>query len=131
MGFLKSLSTLSKQAKEIDRAAPPMEVRLGALSTKMQETQAMMAQQTAASLAAVDPGAVVGEAQILALRNTGTMVSSQPSIQLDLLVMLPAMPPYPATITMVVPTAELGRLTPGATVAVRVNPATPELVHIA
>ena len=130
MVFFKSLNTLNKQAKEIDRAAGPMDQRLGNAMAQMQQAQQFMAQQTAASAAVADPNTVVGEAQIIAVRDTGARVNMNPSLQFDLLVTLPGQPPYPVSTGAVVSMGDLGRLTTGAVVSCRVNPATPELVHL-
>jgi hypothetical protein len=130
MGFFKSLNTLTKQAKEIDKAAGPMDQRLDSAMAQMQQAQAFMAQQTAASQAAVDPAAIKGQAQVVAVRDTGARVNLDPTLDIDLLVTLPGQPPYPVTTRAVVSMAHLGRLTPGGQVQVRVNPATPQLVHL-
>ena len=130
MGFFKSLHTLTKQAKEIDRAAGPMDQRLGQAMAQMQQAQALMAQATAAGQAAVDPGAVTGQAQVVAARDTGMRVNLDPTLEIDLLVTLPGRPPYPVTVRSVVSVAHVGRVTPGGQIQCRVNPATPELVHL-
>lgn len=130
MGFFKSMRELKKQADEIQRTAPPIEQRLGDAMASMQQANAFLAQQTAAAQAAVDPAAVAGEAQVVAVRDTGTRVNFDPAFDLDLLVTLPGQPPYPVTTRAVVSTANIGRLTPGANVKVRVNPATPTTVHL-
>ena len=127
MGFFKSLNQLNKQAKEIDKAAGPMDQRLGAAMAQMQQAQQFMAQQTGAA----DPAAVMGQAQVLAVRDTGARINMNPSVQLDLLVTLPGQPPYPVSTGMVLSVGDVGRLTAGAIVPVRVNPATPEQVHLA
>jgi hypothetical protein len=130
MGFFKSLHTLTKQAKEIDKAAGPMDQRLNNAMAQMQQAQAFMAQQTAAAASSVDPAAVKGEAQVVAVRDTGTRLNMDPTLDIDLLVTLPGQPPYPVTTRSVVSMAHVGRLTPGGQVQVRVNPATPQLVHL-
>lgn len=130
MGVFKSMRQLTKQAKEIDRNSPPMEQRMAGALASMQQANAVMAQQTAAFQAAADPAAVLGSAQILASRDTGMRMNLDPTLQLDLLVTLPGQPPYPATVTSTISMAFIGRVQPGATVAVRVNPATPATVHL-
>jgi hypothetical protein len=130
MGFFKSLNQLSKQAKEIDAAMPPMEQRMADAMTQMQQANAFMAQQTAAAQTAVDPAAVAGQAQVLASRDTGMRVNFNPTLELDLLVNLPGQPPYPVTTRSTVSQAHLGLVQPGSAVRVRVNPATPQVVHL-
>jgi hypothetical protein len=130
MGFFRSLHQVHKQAKEIDRAAGPMDQRMANALTSMQQANALMAQQTAAFQAAADPAAVTGSAQILASRDTGVRMNLDPTLQLDLLVTVPGQPPYPATVTTTVSMAHIGRVQPGGVVAVRVNPTTPAAVHL-
>jgi hypothetical protein len=130
VGFFKSLHRLTKQAEEIDRAAGPMDQRLDAAMAQLQQAQAFMAQQTASAGAAVDPAAVAGDGQVVAVRDTGARLNMDPALDVDLLVTLPGQPPYPVTTRAVVSLAHLGRVQPGATLPVRVNPATPQLVHL-
>ena len=130
MGFFKSLNQLNKQAKAIGEAQGPMDQQLGTAMAQMQQAQMFLAQQTAVAEAAVDPAAVSGEGQVVAVRDVGVRVNFDPTLEIDLLVTLPGQPPYPVTTSAVVSVANLGRLTPGAAIKVRVNPATPQLVHL-
>jgi hypothetical protein len=130
MGFLASLDQLNEQATEIDKAAGPMDQRLNQAMAQMQQAQVLLAQQTAVAQAAVDPAAVAAEGQVIAVRDAGVRVNMDPTLEVDLLVTLPGQPPYPVTTRAVVSVAHLGRVTAGATLAVRVNPATPHLVQL-
>ena len=58
------------------------------------------------------------------------MVNYQPQVEIDLTVLAAGRPPYPVTVTQVVDQVSLARLQPGATVAVKVDPADPTSVWI-
>lgn len=127
MGFLKDVRKLKKQAKEISRTWDPaasMEQTMEA----MQEASLVMEQQTAAARLAVsgDPAS----AQVNLARDTGHMLNNQPIIELSLLVFLEGRPPYPVTLRQIVPLAQVGRLTPGSRLVVKVDPAAPEAIWI-
>jgi hypothetical protein len=125
MGFFKDINTLKKQAKEIDKTWDPgAQMRAG--KERMAAAQEMLAQQTAAAQLATT--GETAEAQVVASRDTGTQINLQPMLELDLLVMRQGQPPYPATVRQVVANAQLGLLTPGATISVRVDPANPSTV---
>ena len=125
MGFLKDMRTLNKQAKEISKDwDPAAQMRDG--MARMQDAQQMLARQTAAAqLAATGEPA---EAQVIGVRDTGALLNMQPVLEIDLLVTRTGMPPYPATVRQVVAHAQLARLTPGATLHVRVDPDDPATV---
>lgn len=129
-GFFKSLREVTKQANEIDKAMGPVQHRLDHAMAQMQQAQAMLAQGTQTARLATDPAALAGEGQVVAVRDTGTRFNMDPALEIDLLVTLPGLPPYPATVRSVVSVAHLGRLNPGAVVKVRADPATPTDVHI-
>jgi hypothetical protein len=77
----------------------------------------------------VDP-AVPGQAQVLAARDTGMRVDFNPTLELDLIVHLPGQPPYPVSTRSTVSQVQLALVQPGSAVRVRVNPATPQVVHL-
>jgi hypothetical protein len=58
------------------------------------------------------------------------MVNFQPMVEIDLTVMAPGSPPYPATVSQVVQQVNLARLQPGATLRVKVDPANPGTIWI-
>ena len=82
----------------------------------------------AAAAAAGDSSLVPATATVTGLASTGVMVNDGVQVALGLLVLLPAGVPVPATTTTVVPMAVLPQVQPGATVAVRVDPAAPSRV---
>ncbi len=127
MGFLKDISKIKKQAKELDKTFDPgaqMRQAKDALAAAGQ----MMEQQTAAAqMAATGEHA---SAQVSATRDTGTFANMQPVLEMSLLVSWGDRPPYPVTLRQVVPVAQIARLAPGSTLHVKVDPERPELVWI-
>ncbi len=73
---------------------------------------------------------LAGTARITSVRQTNVMVNNQPVIAFELLIAVPGRPEYAARYREVVPLIRLGRIQPGTTVAVRVDPARPERVAI-
>lgn len=71
---------------------------------------------------------VAGTGQIVGLGQTGMTVNDQPQVELDLLVTIPGRSPYRAKIKEIVPLIMLNRLQ--GTLAVRVDPAEPEMVVV-
>lgn len=127
MGFLRSVHELHKQAKEIDKDFHPGQMMADG-QARMAEASAMLAAQTRAATAAAD--GVAGTATVSALRQGTTMVNFQPVVEIDLTVMVPGRMPYPVSLEQVVDQVSLARLAPGATVAVKVDPADAQAVWI-
>lgn len=127
MGFFKDVRKLQKQAKEIDKTWDPGAGMAQAVQA-MQSAGAMMEQQTLAARLAVEGEAA--SAQVTAARDTGQLINLQPVIEISLLVFLEGQPPYPVTLQQVVPMAQMGRLTPGTRLAVKVDPRARESIWI-
>lgn len=127
MGFFKDIRQLSKQAKEIDKTFDPG-AQMRQTMEAMQAASAVMEQQTvAATLAATGEPA---SAQVNVARDTGQLLNNQPIIEMNLLVFLEGQPPYPVTVRQIVPLAQMGRLTPGSRLAVKVDPKARETIYI-
>lgn len=127
MGFFKSLGELTKQGHEINKNWD-VGAQLADAQQSMAGAQAMMAQQTAgANLAVTGQDAI---ATINGVRQGGGMVNYQPILELDLLVVAPGRPPIPVTVSQVVEQIYLARAQIGGRVAVKVDPANPQLVWI-
>jgi hypothetical protein len=127
MGMFKDIRKLQRQAKEIDKTwDPAAQMREG--MQRMQAAQSAIAQQTAA----VQLGAngERADAQVLAARDTGTQLNHQPMLDVDLLVTRAGQPPYPVTVRQTVSVTNVGRLVPGASIAVMVDPADPTTVML-
>ena len=75
MGLFKSVRTLQAQAKEIERNQAPVKDRMAAATERMREATAAMNAGASAATAATAPDAVVGSAQIVAVRDTGTLIN--------------------------------------------------------
>lgn len=73
---------------------------------------------------------VPGTAQILGMTQTGMYLNEQPQVSLNLLVTIAGRSPYQATHKSFVPLILLSRLTSGAPLAVRVDPANPQKVVV-
>jgi hypothetical protein len=127
MGFFKDVRKLQKQAKEIDKTWDPGASMAQAVQA-MQSAGSMMEQQTLAARLAVEGEAA--SAQVNAARDTGQSVNMQPVIEISLLVFLEGQPPYPVTLQQVVPMAQMGRLTPGTRLEVKVDPKARESIWI-
>jgi hypothetical protein len=70
----------------------------------------------------VDVPGVAGEAQILSLSEGGPYINQRPTITMALDVTLPGREPYRAEARQAVGRLVIGRLQPGATIPVRVDP---------
>jgi hypothetical protein len=119
MGFFKDISKLKKQAKELDKTFDP-----GAQMRQTKDALAvasrMMEQQTVAAQMAVSGEPAT--AQVIAARDTGMFTNMQPTLEVSLLVFHGDRPPYPVTLTQIVPVAQVARLAPGTTLQVKVDP---------
>jgi hypothetical protein len=127
MGFLRSISDLQKQAKEIDKDFHPGQQMKDA-KIRMAAANEMMAEQTKAAQAAVS--GIDGMATVLAVRQTGAMINFNPSVEIDLTVLPAGRPPYPATVRQTVPQIHLARLQPGAALHVKIDPGDAQSVWI-
>jgi hypothetical protein len=126
MGFFKDVRTLSKQGNEINRNRD-MAAEMAAASAAMTQANQFLADQAAATRLAAAPRASL---QVLAARDTGTVVNMQAVLELDLLVQAEGGVPFPATVRQLVPSAALGRVVPGSVLTGRAEPADPTTVWI-
>ncbi len=127
MGLFKSVRDLKKQADEINKDWDPA-AQVAQAQAQMQAATESMAQQTAAAnLAATG---MPGTATIVAVRQGNAMVNHQPLVELDLTVMAEGRPPYPATVSQVMPMTMLGQAQPGITVNVKIDPDDPAALWI-
>jgi hypothetical protein len=119
MGFFKSMRELNKQSKEISRNWD-VGAQLADAQAAMAQAGDVMAQQTATANLAMN--GIDATATVAALRQGAGMVNYQPIVEFDLTVMSPGSPPYPVTVSQVVPQVHLPLAQPGATVNVKVDP---------
>jgi hypothetical protein len=127
MGFFKDLKKLSDQGKEMSKTFDPGAQMVQAKAAMEAAGQTMAEQTAAATLAASGEPAT---AQVNLARDTGQLLNMQPVIEMSLLVFLEGQPPYPVTLRQVVPLAQMGRLTAGARLAVKVDPKARQAVWI-
>jgi len=73
---------------------------------------------------------VSGTATLTGVTQTGMYLNDQPRIKMDMLVQLPGQVPYATEHSEFVPLILLARVSPGATLPVKVNPAQPQKVVI-
>jgi hypothetical protein len=71
-----------------------------------------------------------GQAQVTGLTQTGMFLNENPQVAMNLMITIPGRPPYAATRKEFVPLILLGRLTSGAPLPVKVDPADPQRVVI-
>lgn len=126
MGFFKDVRTLSKQGNEINRNRD-MAAEMAAASAAMTQANQFLADQAGATRLASSPRATM---QVLAARDTGTVVNMQAVLELDLLVQPEGGVPFPATVRQLVPSAGLGRVAPGGVLTGKADPADPTTVWI-
>jgi hypothetical protein len=127
MGFMKDLNKLHKTGKEIDKTWDPTAQRKDSMARMSALNEQMKAQVAMASPSA---DAVDGTAQVLSVGATTGSVNNDPILPVELLVTAPGGAPRPVTATMVVPMGQLSRLTPGATLPVRVSVGQPDVVSV-
>jgi hypothetical protein len=78
----------------------------------------------------VTPEGISGQATIVSLSEGGPYVNERPTITMELDVELPGRAPYRAQAKQVVGRLVIGRLEPGASIPVRVDPEDPAKVSV-
>jgi hypothetical protein len=119
MGFFKDVLKIQKQARQIRKTWDPV-ADAGQGLAVMRAASAALEQQTAAARLAAEGEPAT--AQVNTARDTGHLLNQQPIVEISLLVFVEGQPPYPVTVQQVVPLAQLGRLTPGSRLSVKVDP---------
>ena len=135
MGVFKSMRDLQKQAKEIERNAPPVGERLAAAQARMAAFNQMMATQTQAANAAAhaatgaDGYAARCLVVITGMRQIGT-VNFDLLVEFELTVTPEGMPPYPATTQQLVSQLQVGQLQAGRTLLATIDPSNPAAIWL-
>ena len=128
MGFFKDVHKLKQQAKEIDKTWDPgAQARAGV--ERMKEMNAQMASANAA-LTAPAYDAIEANATVVSVGAAIGMIAPNPILPVQLLVMQDGLPPRPASVSLIVPIAQLARLQPGATLPVRVSKSDPSAIAV-
>ena len=122
MGFLRDIRDLQRTGKELARDFDP--------AAQMRAATVQLQHMTQQADLATSASAVTATATVTALRETGMMIDTQPVAEIDVTVLPTAGAPFPATLR-VQGVARLVGLAPGATVAVRYEPASPTVVALA
>lgn len=126
MGFFKDISTLKKQGQEMSKNTD-VKSRMAESLDKMQQANAMIAQQTAAAQMAVH--GIDSTATVAGVRPTGAQMNFDPVLDIDLTVFRNGVP-MPATVRQPVPQVFLARLQPGAALKVKLDPNDASVVFI-
>jgi hypothetical protein len=123
MGLFKDLRDLNEQARRVSAQYPITDVVANAQAGMAQ------AQQLLDSLAATSSEATAGlvdgvdtTATVVGARQTGLIVSFNPVVDLDLIVVMPGGAPRPVTRREVVAQLHLARAQPGMRLRVKVDP---------
>jgi hypothetical protein len=90
----------------------------------------MRSRSHAAQAARIIASGVAGSATITGLTQTGMFLNENPQVEMDLMVQVPGKAPYGVKRKQFVPLILLGRLSSGAPLAVKVDPADPNNVVI-
>jgi hypothetical protein len=120
MGFFKDIHQLNKMGKEASKNWDPG-AQLANAQASMARANADMAAVAARASSTAALHGTPGAATVTAARTTGQYVNMQPMVALDLLVQVPGRIPMPVSVTELVDQVHLGRLLPGATLAVKVG----------
>ena len=138
MGMFKDLKKLSDQGKEMQRKQGKRTGMIGMLRD-MPDTinqasaavdDAMALQEDLQQQQALLNSGTPGNATIKNFTDTGTLVNFNPQVVLDLEVAIEGKTPYEAQLTTSVPQVYLGRLQPGGSIGVKVDPADPSSIAI-
>jgi hypothetical protein len=127
MGFLKDVRKVTRQAKEMQEAYPMDQLHKDSV-VRIEAANKIVEVQIAAMSPITD--GIDGTSQVLAVGASSGSFNRNPMLPLSLLVTLPGRPARPKSPTLVIPTGQLAKLTPGAVVPVTVSSANPEAVTI-
>ena len=120
MGFFKDVHQLNKMGKEASKNWD-VNAQLSRAQGSMAQANANMAAVAARATSPVAATGTPGSATVTSARTTGQYINMQPMVALDLLVQVPGRMPMPVTVTELVDQVHLGRLLPGAVLAVKVG----------
>lgn len=121
MGFFKDMARLTRMGNEqLDR----LDVK-GRLAEAQQRLDALTA-TTAGPAGPLDGVAVTAQATVVRARDTGVLVNGMPTVEVELMVLLPTGVPAQVTRSLTASPLHLHRLQPGRQVDVRLDPADPQ-----
>jgi hypothetical protein len=125
--MFKAMRDLQKESRDIQKNTDFGQMRKDGMA-RMQAAQEQMAQMT--KQANLQATGITCAATVTAVRDTGGMVNMEPIAELDLTVLPDGLPPYPVTIRQAISQLYIGRVTPGASLSVKVDPNDPATVFI-
>jgi hypothetical protein len=125
--MFKSMREVQKQARRIEQTFDSGAMLDGAMGRMRSANDTLVQMTRAADLATsgLDASAIV-----TAVSQTGTMVNYQPTLKIELTVLRDGVPPYPVSVSEVVPQLYLAKASQGQSVPVRIDPASPDAVWI-
>jgi hypothetical protein len=124
MGFVGDIFKLTKQAKEIDKDFHP-----GDQARAATEKMKAMNESFAAANTALTTG-TPAKAQVVSMGMTTGSLNADPIMPIDFVVLQEGRPPRPVGAQVVVPYAQLYRVMPGATLAVRISETDPDSIAV-
>jgi hypothetical protein len=127
MGILDDIAKLKQLGAE-QAASYDVKSRLAQTQAKLDQMNAAFA--PAATSPEIEARRISATATVSSASQIGAWVNNSPAIELQLIVMLPGGIPLPVTRTEVVPQLWLGRIMPGAQLAVSLDPTTPESLRV-
>ncbi len=128
MGFFKDLSTIKAQGKELSKNSDPGK-NMRDMTGMMADLNQSMAQANAA-LAAPPADAISASAQVLSVAPASGFMNGDSIIPVDVLVLVPGMPPRSVSVAVIVPITQAHRLQAGSTLPVKVSQSDPTALTI-
>jgi hypothetical protein len=128
VGFLKHITTLNKQSKDVSKTADPAAAVPDGVA-RMQALNDQLAQANAA-LSAPPGDALEASAQVLSMGASTGQLNNDPIVPIELMIFQPGGPPRPVSTSVVVPLTQLHRLATGATVPVKLSASNPDALAI-
>jgi hypothetical protein len=125
--MFKAMRDLQKESRETYKNTDLGQIRKDGMA-RMAAAQEQFAQMT--KQANLQTTGVTCAATVTAVRDTGGMVNMEPIAEIDLTVLPDGLPPYPATIRQAISQFYIGRVQPGASLTVKVDPNDPATVFI-
>ena len=127
MGMFKAMRDLSKESREIQKTTDFGAMRKQGMANMaaMQEQMAQMTKQANLQTTGISCAATV-----TAVRDTGGMVNNEPIAEIDMTVLPDGLPPYPVTIRQAISPFYSGRVQPGASLSIKVDPNDPSTAFI-
>jgi len=125
--MFKAMRDLQKESRETMKNTDFGAMRKDGMA-RMQSAQEQFAQMT--KQANLQTTGITCSATVTAVRDTGGMVNMEPIAEIELTVLPDGLPPYPVTVRQAISQFYVGRVQPGASLSVKVDPNDPGTVFI-